>query len=74
MTDAAYYRAEAERCWELAMSAPDSETAKRWHLLADEYAVLAEELSASETGRTPLLRMPVEQQPVQQQQSKMLSR
>ena len=68
--DAGYYRDEAERCLELAARAPASKSAKRWHRLADFYAVLAEELAASETGRAPLLRMPMQQQPVQQQQSK----
>ncbi len=58
------------RCRDLAMTALDSELAKRWHQLADRYAVLAEQRAAYETGRAPLLRMPVQQQPVQQQQSK----
>jgi hypothetical protein len=70
MNDASYYRDEARRCLELAASAPDSKTAKRWRRLADEYVVLAEERAASETGRTPLLRTPMQEQPVQQQQSK----
>ncbi len=70
MSDVAYLRDEAQRCRDLAVSALDSELAKRWHQLADRYAVLAEQRVASETGRAPLLRMPVERQPVQQQQSK----
>ena len=74
MTDAAYYREEVERCRDLAASAPDSEIANRWRWLADQYAVLAEELAASETGRAPLLRMPVQRQSVQQQQSKISPR
>ena len=70
MSDVAYLRDEAQRCRDLAVSAPDSEMAKRWHQLADRYAVLAEQREAFETGRAPLLQMPVEQQPVQQQQSR----
>ena len=70
MSDVAYLRDEAQRCRDLAVSALDSELAKRWHQLADRYAVLAEQRAASETGRAPLLRMPVEEQPVQQQQPK----
>lgn len=48
----------------------DSNIARRWHRLADEYAVLAEELAAAEGGRAPLLRTPMQQQqqPQQQQQ------
>lgn len=63
---AAFYRDEAERCRELAATAPDSKTARRWHRLADQYAVLAEELDAHINGRPPILM----QQPVQQQQSR----
>ena len=70
MSDVAYLRGEAQRCRDLAVSALDSKLAKRWHQLADCYDVLAEQRAASEIGRAPLLRMPVEQQPVQQQQSR----
>ena len=64
------YREEAQRCRNLATSAPDAKTARRWHRLADEYAVLAEEIDASETGRPAILRTSMQRQPVQQQQSK----
>ena len=50
MSDIAYLRDEAQRCRDLAVSALDSELAKRWHQLADRYAVLAEQRAASETG------------------------
>jgi hypothetical protein len=50
----------------LAMSV-DSDTARRWHRLADQYAVLAEELAAAEAGRTPILRTSSMQQQQQQQ-------
>jgi hypothetical protein len=72
MGEVAYYQEEAQRCRDLAASAPDSEMAKRWHRLSDRYAVLA--LAASQNGRAPPLQMPIRQQPVQQQQSKMQSR
>jgi hypothetical protein len=68
MTDAGTYRKEAQRCRDLAAAATDSEIARRWHRLADEYAILAEQLDASDTGRTPLLRMPLKPHPAQQQQ------
>jgi len=62
MAIAVYYRAEAERCRDLASIAADPEVASRWHRLADEYAVLAEELAAAEGGRTPILRTPARKQ------------
>ena len=66
-----HYREEAQRCRNLAASAPDAKIARRWHRLADEYAVLAEEIDASESGRLPaILRTSMQRQPVQQQQSK----
>ena len=71
MADAGYYRAEAERCRDLAAMSVDSDIARRWHRLADQYAVLAEELAAAEAGRTPILRTPMQQQPVQQQQGRL---
>ena len=70
MASAGYYRNEAKRCRDLAASAADGETAKRWHRLADEYGVLAEEFDRAETGRPAILRTPMQRQPVQQQQSK----
>ena len=45
----------------------DSDIARRWHRLADQYAVLAEELAAAAAGRTPILRTPMQQQQQQQQ-------
>ena len=60
-----YYRAEAERCRDLAAIAADPDIARRWHRLADEYAVLAEELAAAEGGRIPILRTPMRQPPFQ---------
>jgi hypothetical protein len=36
------YRAEAQRCLELAESAPNSRIARRWRDLADDYIALAE--------------------------------
>ncbi|HKS65170.1 MAG TPA: hypothetical protein VJT13_25940 [Xanthobacteraceae bacterium] len=68
--DARDYQREAQRCLDLAAKAPDSASTKRWRKLADKYAVLAEGLSEPETGRAPMLRMPMQQQPVQQPQSK----
>ena len=64
--DEGYYSREADRCRELAASAPDSKTARRWHKLADQYAILAEELDAHIHHRAPILTA----QPVQQQQSR----
>lgn len=43
MSDVAYLRGEAQHCRDLAVSALDSELAKRWHQLADRYAALAEQ-------------------------------
>ena len=70
MTDAAYYRAEAERSRELAATAPDANTARRWNALADDYATLAEELDAHVHHRAPILRSAIRQPIQQQQQSK----
>ena len=63
--DEGYYYEEAHRCRELAATAPDANTADRWNRLADDYAILAEELDAHIHHRAPILR-----QPLQQQQSK----
>jgi len=67
MAIASYYRAEAERCRDLASMSADADIARRWHRLADEYAVLAEELAAAEGRRTPILRTSMQQQQQQQQ-------
>ena len=65
--DEGYYIREAHRCRELAATAPDSKTARRWHKLADDYSILAEELDAHIHHRPPMLHVP---QRTQQQQSK----
>jgi len=70
MADEEYYSREAQRCRDLAATAPDSKTARRWHRLADQYAVLAEELAAHIHGRAPILTA----QPLQQQQGRLRSR
>jgi hypothetical protein len=62
MATTSYYRAEAERCRDLAEIAADPEISRRWHRLADEYAVLAEELAAAEGGRKAILRTPIKPQ------------
>jgi hypothetical protein len=62
-----YYRAEAERCRDLGAIAADPDIARRWHQLADEYAVLAEELAAAAGGRTPILRTSMQHQGLHQQ-------
>ena len=62
-----YYIREAQRCRDLAATAGDSGSARRWHKLADDYTVLAEELDAYTRHRPPVFHMP---QRVQQQQSK----
>jgi len=67
MADGGYYRAEAQRCRDLAATTRDSRKSRRWSRLADEYAVLAEELDARINHRPPILMHP---QPIQQQQSK----
>ena len=67
MSNVASLRDEAQHCRDLAVSALDSELAKRWHQLADRYAVLAEQRAAYETGPAPLLRMPVAPQPAKTQ-------
>jgi len=70
MDEDVYYRAEAERCWQLAATAPDRMTARRWHELADAYATLAEEKAAAQAGRVPILSAARRRQPAQQQQSR----
>jgi len=73
MVDEGRYRREAERCRQLAASARDSKTARRWCRLADQYDALAEELDARIHHRPSILRAPM-QQPSQQQQSRALPR
>jgi hypothetical protein len=55
MPDAAFYRAEAKRCRNLAVSANDAVAAKHWHQMADEYALLAEKMDDVKAHRTPTL-------------------
>lgn len=77
MSDAAYYRAEAFRFMDWAQSSTDPIVQRRWRRLADEYITLAEQVDAKETGRPPLLRLPLtsmrasRRQPVQQKQGKL---
>jgi len=70
MADETYYSREAQRCRDLAATAPDSKTARRWHRLGDQYAVLAEELDAYIHHRAPILTA----QPIQQQQGRLRAR
>jgi hypothetical protein len=62
-----YYRAEAERCHQLAEGSKDSEEAARWRALSRSYHTLADELEAAEPPTSLRTSM---QQPVQQQQRK----
>lgn len=67
MSSAAYYRAEAERCRELADGSPDAAMGARWRQLSSEYELLAQSLD-----KVPLLhRSSPQPQPMQQQQTKM---
>ena len=65
--DAFYYIREAQRCREIAAKTLDSKSARRWHKLADDYTILAEELDAHIHHRPTAFPM---RQHVQQQQSK----
>jgi hypothetical protein len=66
MTDADHYRAEAQRCRDLAASSPDPEAARRWRAIAADYEGLAEAME-----NAPLIRRAgVQRQPMQQQQKK----
>jgi hypothetical protein len=44
MTDAQYYRDEAERCRRLALNNPDSVAAPRWRKSAEEFELLAQSM------------------------------
>ena len=44
MTDAQYYRDEAERCRRLALCNPESVAAPRWRRSAEEYELLAQSM------------------------------
>jgi hypothetical protein len=44
MTNAQYYRDEAERCRRLALSNPESVAAPRWRRSAQEYELLAQSM------------------------------
>ena len=60
-----YYREQARRCSDLAVTALNSDIARRWHELAAEYIALAEQ---QDTERAPLIDLQSQRQ--QQQQSK----
>ena len=62
MSDAAYYRAEAQRMFDWARTSPHPAMAHRWRRLAEDYTALAEQLDAKATGRPPILRVPTQQQ------------
>ena len=70
MGNVEYYREQARRCSDLAVTALNSDIARRWHELAAEYIALAEELDIERTGRAPLIESQSHRQPNQQQQSK----
>jgi hypothetical protein len=71
MASVAYYRAEAQRCRELAAGTGDSEAAARWMRIAQDYENLAKSLEAvPESAMPPVMHVPMQQQPVQQQQTK----
>ena len=74
MSDAAYYRDEARRFLDWAEQAADPVMARRWQNLADDYATLAEQLDAQDTGRTPLLQPRPQRQPIRQQHGKARNR
>jgi hypothetical protein len=59
MGDETYYFREAQRCRDFASTTADPKAAQRWNRLADDYAILAEELDAYIHHRTPLLQMPL---------------
>jgi hypothetical protein len=69
MASVAYYRAEAQRCRELAAAAKDDALAGQWRKLARDYEALAESLEGRSGMPPPAVHVPM-QQPVQQQQSK----
>jgi hypothetical protein len=58
MAEAPYYRSEAKRCRELAYTAKDRAAAQHWHKIADEYALLAEEIDARSADRPSTLTTP----------------
>ena len=68
MMDVEYYRAEAERCHQLAEGSKDPKAAARWRAMSRDYHALADEVEAAEPPTVP--RTPMQQQPLQQQQSK----
>jgi len=67
MSDAAHYRAEAQRMLDWAAASSDPEMARRWRRLAEDYTSLAEQLDTKATGRPSMLTAPVQRHPVQQQ-------
>ena len=48
MMDIEFYRAEAERCHQLAEGSKDPEAAARWRAMSRDYHALADELEAAE--------------------------
>jgi hypothetical protein len=64
MGNVEYYREQARRCSDLAVTALNSDIARRWHELAAEYIALAEQ----QEERAPLIDLQSQRQ--QQQQSK----
>jgi len=73
MSTAAYYRAEAARCRELATKSEGAGAIKRWLQMAVEYEQLAESMAAvPQVARSvpETQHMPMQQQEFQQQQSK----
>jgi hypothetical protein len=48
MMDVEFYRAEAERCHQLAEGSKDPEAAARWRAMSRDYHALADELEAAE--------------------------
>ena len=51
--DAVFYRAEAERCHELAEGSKDPEVATRWRAQSRKFHSLAEELEAPRAADGP---------------------
>ena len=69
MTNAAYYRDEAERCRKYAAANPEAHMKTRWLQLAKEYDQLAEALNIGRDAAIPAATRP-QPQPMQQAQQK----
>jgi hypothetical protein len=72
MADESYCEGGGSR--ELALRSPDLRLARRWHELADEYAVLAGQVEAVRAGQPPIFSMTMQRQPMQQAQSRTKAR